>query len=833
MPEGKLRLRFQVSLSNMGRLPSRPRPVFRVADVRFARLPVTLEGNLAAVTTLQDARRVGQRYPLTLTNRTQAPQEVRLWADASALRHFRLSLSERKVRLAPGESRTVLAEIAAPRAKAAALPPLTCEEATVYAGLDGAPDTVTTWYRGFMVYRVIGAVPVPERPFPRLMPEKEAKEGRDRLAGTAPPAKLDPRLERAVQELLAVSPEPPDTVHGNPNSYFNPDTNSPLRFLGPGKHWSEKDAKLVDVSAFPVEVQRAAAYAHHGYLSNGALKLAEAGWQSADRRYFRKAAEILLAYARKYPAWPYARPAGTAFRSKVGWAVLQESWWYAPLPRALDLVRASGVLTPEEDRRVVADLILPAAIHLRLHRSVANQQAEYNRGFGVGALVAGHWPLAAEALHNEYGLRAQWAQDFDADGWTMERDISYHWAALMPFLEMAETYQANGVPVFDKEFKRLFDAPLAVSPDLVVRGPGAIYRTAFEHYRDPLYQRTLAAAEGKPAPAPAGGFPNSVLPATGITVLRAGTSDADLRTFTLYWGCPAHRGGQVPLDPKITWRGLPLNEHVFRIAYGYKQSGFSYTAAAGNALVVDGAASSMLRADQVALLDGATPAGRWTSPLHRPLYPGVEWSRTAALCGDTVLVLDQVAADRPRRFDAFTFLPGDLAETGAWVDAPNFANEGSGYAFFEKPQSALPGNNALTPLGDAAPAALEYRLEAKSPARGQLTLLGSEGMGLMRMQGYIRWHPVLVPVVVRRVENARTCWLAAAYTGRADEAAPRAVVRRMPVRRAGKDLPPEQALALSVEDATGRYLVLTSAFTGPHQVDGQTVQGPLSVRSEK
>ena len=52
-----------------------------MANIRFVRYPVTLSGDLAAVTTFRDGERAGQRYPLTLTNRTEKPQNVSLWSE--------------------------------------------------------------------------------------------------------------------------------------------------------------------------------------------------------------------------------------------------------------------------------------------------------------------------------------------------------------------------------------------------------------------------------------------------------------------------------------------------------------------------------------------------------------------------------------------------------------------------------------------------------------------------------------------------------------------------------------------------------------------------------
>ena len=252
-------------------------------------------------------------------------------------------------------------------------------------------------------------------------------------------------------------------LHGSPNHYFDPRTNSILRFHAPGKHWSEKEKKYIDLSELPEQVQRAGAYAHHCYLSSGALKLAEVGWQTGDRRYFRKSGGDPPRLRAPLPAMPTHGP--LALPSAPGWdgPFSRRAGGPPATPRARSGA-CLGVLTAEEDRAIVEGVILPAAIHLRTHRSVANQQAEYNSGVGIGALVAGHWPLAAEALHGEYGLRAQWKRDFDADGWSVERDTSYHFAALKPFVEMAEAYENAGVHVFDRSSSASSTLPCSKAP---------------------------------------------------------------------------------------------------------------------------------------------------------------------------------------------------------------------------------------------------------------------------------------------------------------------------------------------------------------------------------
>jgi hypothetical protein len=678
-----------------------------------------------------------------------------------------------------------------------------------------------------MRQRLHGAVPLPARPAPRLLSDEEGAAGRARLNGKDASV-ASPRQLKEAESLLALDPEPSDIIHGQPNCYFCPQHNAQLRCEGRGKHRCEKGKELVDMAAMPDHVLRAACYAEHALLADASLKLARAGWDSGDRRFFKKAAEILTAFARKYPKYPISDATATSYYGRIGSGNLQESWWYAPLPRAYDLVRAAGVWSDAEVAFVERNLILEGVVLLRAHRSAANQQAEYNRGVGVGALAIGSAALAAEALSGEYGMRAQWGFDFDADGWTVERDDGYQRAAIFPFLDFARALSAAGVPVFDARLKRLLDAPILRSSNLVA-GPGDVYTEAWQRYHDPLYQRSMAAARHEPLPELPEGFPNSVQAAGGFTVLRSGRNDADLITAAINWGEPVFRGGRTLLSPTVCWRGHELNTQVMRIAYGSRFSPFSYTATAGNTLAIDGQLQSMARTEQRALLGGPYPAGRWTAPATRSQYPGVEWSRSLAICGDSVVVLDQIASARPVRMDRFTYLPVDATQArtaeGAepkWTADEAFCGVSKEYRFFTSVERAA----------GVGPERISFPLNPKRTRLALLHFRGPDNRRTYRLRAPIKWNVRETQAWVLQLASAKQAWFAEALSGvdTADGATPDAVrLERVEVRCEDRVLAPEQALAVRVCNAAGEFLVLTSELEGTHRVDGHDMNGPLAV----
>lgn len=827
IPEGKMRLRFRLGLNPVAPQAAKPRVVVRLGDALLLRQPVTMTGDLREIHAVDKDGLVGQLYPLRIRNCTDAPQRVAVYLDTAGLREFRAELPEARFALAAGESRTLTARVVMDKTRAARLTPLYSEAADVLVGVEGQPDTLVPWNWGYMRLRLNGAVPLPGRPAPRLLADTEAAAGLARLAGKAPSVATPQQLKEA-DDLLEYPAAPPDIIHGQPNCYFCPEHNAQLRCEGPGRHRCEKGKELVDMATMPDHVRRAAGYYEHSRLAEISLKLARAGWDSGDRKYLQKAAEILMAYARKYPTWPIRDASATAFYSRLSDTNLAESWWFASLPRAYDLVMAAGVWSEKEAELVARNLILEGVVLLRAHRSVANQQAEYNRGVGIGALAIGHAALAAEALDGEYGIRAQWKFDFDEDGWTMERDLGYQRAAILPFLDFAKALNAAGVPVFDAAFKRLFDAPVLRNPGLIA-GPGEFYVEALAQYRDPLYQRTVAAWKRKPLPALPQGFPCSVQAAGGFTMLRSGHNDADLVAAAINWGEPVFRGGHTLLSPTILWRGHELNTQVMRLAYGSKFSGFSYTATAGNTLVIDGELQSMARAEQHALLDGPCPAGRWTAPATRPQYPGVEWSRSLAICGDSVVVLDQVTSARPVRLDRFTYLPVNASEARTadgtectWAADPDFARIRDHYRYFTGVEHAA----------GKVPERISFPLNPQKNRVAVVHLRAPDATRTFRMHAPIGWNVRDTQVWALQQADARQAWFAEALSGvdTAAGAKPEAVrLERVEVQRDAQPLPPEQALAVRVVNAAGEYLVLTSIFPGAHIVAGQTMHGPLAV----
>lgn len=830
LPPGKLRLKVEVSLHDLVGLAD-PRLVFRMGEARLIRYPVRVASDYTRVTTFHENGRVGQLYPVTVSNQTDQPQTVHLQAEAATLKEFSLTLPPQPLKLPPNGSVTVEARLSIPETKAAELPPLYRESTSLFAWCESAPEIVVPWAESYFLNQLIGATPPPERKAPWFATPEERERALEKVA-TEPKAKeLVERMEKLTARSMEWKEVPlPPLRHGYSGAYVCREHSSKLDYRKSGEHWCVQGKHLVTGDD---AVDRGGDYDEHARLTKLALTLARLGWLTERKDYSRKAAEILLAYARVYPSFDQRHQGSTGFYSRISFAILGESWWFDPLPHALDLIRGSGVLTPEEDRQIIDHLILPAITDICRHRVNANMQAEFNHSVGVGALVARHWPLAAEALSGEFGILEQWKNDFDTDGMTQERELPYHFAAIKPFAQMAQAYEAAGIPTFNLRFKQLFDAPIATTANQIVPGYNSLYETALALWQDPAHARQVQVArtqrwgwEALLSPVTpkeeiaTASIGNSTLPAGGYTTLRAPLKGSDEPLAVLInYGSPAWRDGAALLDPLILWRGLPLSQRVLRIGYGYEGSGFSHTPAAGNSLLVDGKGGSMLRATEEALLDPPYAAGRWTSPLQRPHFPGVRWSRSVALCGDSVVVLDQMESDTPRRFDLISYLPEAVrtADEASWSDYPQLKDEGAGYSQLRQPRITSDHPTRWVYQPGPKGKGMSASLQALGPA--EATILA---------ESQAEWHPRIVPVIIRR-QTATTGWSALLYTGAPGDDVPKVGFRQLGVTHAGREIPPCEALAVEVKHPDGRYLILTAPHALDYEVEGQVLKGPLAV----
>ncbi|MDD5706450.1 MAG: hypothetical protein PHR35_11020 [Kiritimatiellae bacterium] len=772
----------------------------RVRNLGLVKFPVRLACDPGRVTYEQDHDGLRTVFPMRLTNTTESAQTVELLLDPAPLRDFGAAFATNEITLAPNAAATVPLTFSIPAVKAAAHAPLYIEEAPVYARVKGDPDSLTTWYRAYVQWKPGGVIP-PRRTATPIMTDPETRTNVLLMAGLYPWARqaLDGML--AVKDILERPVVVPELRHGYPSHNICPEHQKPVKqdLVAFRRHWCEAGKHFVEGAD---HLDRAAAMVVHTRNSDDCAKLGWAWFLGGDERCARKAAELLLAYARRYPEWSYAGAGATGYRIRVAHAVLGECWWIHGFVQGYDLIADSPALTEAQKQTIRERLFLTAAEDIQTHRICHNQQCEINAAAGCAAINAGAWYLAALRFSGTYGLLDMIELGFSDEGFSRENEFPYHFAALLPIVAQGLSWEAHGGHFFDTRVKRLFDAPLAFSLDQEL-GRSELYEIAYRYYRDPAYVPQLhrerpsreALLYGVPeVPQPSGSntLRNSSLPLAGKSTLRRGTA-GDLRALQIHWGAPTYRGGKDMLNYLVSFRGTALNRSVTRIGYGYSVHGLSYDTLAGNLVQVDGLDQTGVRPVQVLIEDGDLPMARYEATRAAAMYPGVSHSRTYAIAGDAFVVIDRLAADRERRFD-LAYYPSADAVTSTpelvFADYPQLAGQGSGYDALESPAIATCPPSFT----------LDYQPNKTLKARTHILL---DGPGqLLRARTYTGWNPYLTPIYLARRQGKTFTAVTVIEAGETN--LPIAAIERLPVLVEGRAVPSSERIAIRIRMKNGR-----------------------------
>ena len=791
----------------------------RVRGLRLVRFPVRLTCDPKRVEHHQDAKGLHTIFPMRLVNATARPQPVRLFLDPSPLRHFAAAFETTRLTAPPRGEATVRLTFSISAEAAATHDPLYIEEAPVYAVVEGDAQSLTTWYRAYVQWKPGGVVPPRRTRHPLLVPEGMREKVLERAKHHAWAKKALDKLcdaTKALDRPLHV----PELRHGYSGHNICPKCQKPLQFdmVRCRRHYCPHGKHHVEGAE---HLDRAAALAVHTRNSNDCRTLGWAYYFTRDERYAKKAAELLLAYAARYPTWDYRNAAAVGYWSRVAHAVLGECWWIHGFVDGYDLVAASPSLTDAQRETIRRDFFALAAESIQSHRISKNQQCEVNWAAGGAAVNARCWYLAALRFTGAYGLRDQIELAFSEEGFSRENEFPYHYAALLPIVEQGVAYDALGARFFTPAVKRLFDAPLAFSIDQRL-GWTRVYEVAYAHYRDPAYLRQLATARPGltrllhgvvplPQQAAGGELTNSSLALAGKSVLRKGTVDA-LRAAQISWGASTWRGGKDFLNVLAHFRGVALNRSVSRIGYGYSIKGLSYDTLAGNLPQVDGLTQTGVRPRQVTIVHGDVPAAKYVAPVTAAMYPGVRLSRVVAIAGDTFAVLDRLASAEAHRY-SFSFYPAAdklaFTGTGEFKPYPAFAGDGRAYSCVQSPTRARGVRRFAV---DYAPAKKKRRLVARAHF-----VLDGEGE-VVQGRTHTGWHPFLTPLVVARRKAKTAACVLVVEAG--DKELPVTKLEVLPVEVNGKAVPAHDGLAVAVATKGGSYLVIDCDLPGTKKAGG-------------
>lgn len=768
-------------------------------------------------------------YRYNLYNSGKNTKNVKIKLDRQHLKHFKATLNTLTVTLKPDFDTTLIIKMTMDKTMLKTLPALYSERVGLSVIEEETNLILCEPKLGYSSLYLYAAVPPKAKDHPWFMPNISQKR-KEKILQTS----VGKSLIKKANERLGIDTTPPQLIHGHPTSH-DPIYNKPLRFHGIGKVWSEGSKSYIDPTTYPIRYQRTIAYMHHCYLSSASLILAKTGWLTGDKKYSRKAADILMEYAHRYPKYPAGSTHSTAFQSRIGWAMLQESWWFDKLINATDMVFGADVLLPLEEKLIREDLMHTAAKIIRIHRIEANQQAEVNTSYGGAALLAKRYDIAAHAIDGPAGMRTQWATDFDEDGYSIERDQAYHFASLGPMVHFAGRLQALGMPIYDDTFKKLFTAPIARSIDGKIRMNRWVYENALSQWREPIFATITqhfspsleSLIHGEPQNIETKNFPEiSTLKDSGYTVLRQIKNDKIKLAATMNWGSPIYRGGKVLLSPEFFIQGQAINGRPSRIGYGYKDHPFSYTAASCNSLLVDGKAGSLIGAKHTATIKQDNITGGLWQRISRPGWKNINWSRAILLLDQLALTIDLVDAKDKHTFDFLWHTPptstgkqtGHPQSNSAY---PQLDQQGDGYSYLKNPKINAQKRTSWN---------VDYPL--KKGIKASFYGIGSP-MQWITAQSMTGWHFKMTPLNIMRMENKKTAWLVTCYGA----AIPNTKLKKYDLKQVpvtqlnGKQLPPQKAIALELQHKANRYLILitNSESKQTYKVNNHKLVGPIAI----
>ena len=408
----------------------------------------------------------------------------------------------------------------------------------------------------------------------------------------------------------------------------------------------------------------------------------QAAWASAvtgKKAFAEHAAKVLLGYAERYRQYPFhsndlkqGRSGGHLSEQTLGEAMMMTT----EIAPAYDLIRSSGALSAADLQAVREGLIVPMLATIDAHKAgKSNWQTWHNAAFVWGGAALGDANWIRKALEEPAnGFAFQMKVSVTGDGMWYENSWGYHFYTLMAIVATAEGSRRVGVDLWaHPALKKMFTlaAAYAMADGSLPRfgddvntsafGNASLNECAYNAYRDGAIAELLPGKAswqsvmfGRDVGKVAARTPRSseVFRSAGHAILRT-RGEAGLTagiTFGPYGGFHGHydklsfvffgRGRELGVDPgraaSQAYR-LPIHSKWYKATIGH------------NTVVVDGSSQQPAEGkleffagnDQCAAVVASCDAA----------YPGVKHRRLLCMTGGYLLVVDDLAADKERRFD--------------------------------------------------------------------------------------------------------------------------------------------------------------------------------------
>ena len=168
---------------------------------------------------------------------------------------------------------------------------------------------------------------------------------------------------------------------------------------------------------------------------------------TGDERFAARVREVLLAYVRAFPHYPFHSGRGgiTAEGSgmRVEYEALGEAGWLAAMARGYDLVADSPAFSEDDHAAIRRMLAEDVRVSLRYDEGLSNRQSHHNLAVASVGLVLGDEFLIRRALGS---YRYQLKHAVLGDGLWWECSPGYHVYAVSTLREVAETFERSGIP---------------------------------------------------------------------------------------------------------------------------------------------------------------------------------------------------------------------------------------------------------------------------------------------------------------------------------------------------------------------------------------------------
>jgi len=454
----------------------------------------------------------------------------------------------------------------------------------------------------------------------------------------------------------------------------------------------------------------------HQELSQALLSLGVYYALTGEQDAARKAAQILLGYAERYPYYPirdHNLKSDTDCATKVSWGTLGESVWLIPVCAGYDLIRDAGVLTPADHQAIREQLLRPAARLILKHNiGIHNIQCWHNAAIGSAGLMLRDRDLVSFAVDGDVGILAQIKQGVLGDGFWHEGSWGYHFYGMKPLLAWTEALRNCGLDLYDTHLKRMFDAPLqAMLPDGSLpafhdsggprlKATAPLYEIGFARYQDPAFawpligeprdnlNALLYGADNLPPEVPETEH-STHLSRAGFVYLRQGKKE-DPSYLALDYG--PHGGGHghpdklgfilfgagqvLAPDPGSVAYGIPIHQKWYKQTIGH------------NTLLVDQKSQNPCTGQLDVLANGKDFDVVRISA--EEAYNGVRLSRTVLFIENTVLFLDRMTGDQHHMFDWVLHCRGQLRTDFKRNRSKEAMGETDGYEVIENVRIGQP-----------------------------------------------------------------------------------------------------------------------------------------------